>query len=106
MIGTDAICSASLLDGLSAMSHSTLECICFLNFRVWVAQPRQIRGPGSRILFLKQAVIPVFSLQQGNLALGIVDVSKHDRFRRAGLLARGDNLTIAYGTILFFGFDF
>src|SRR5882757_4969745 len=63
-IGADAICSASLSAGLSAMGHFTLDCSHLLDFRVRVSQPRLVCCPRPRIQFLKKFVIPILRLQE------------------------------------------
>src|SRR6266853_270355 len=105
-IGAGTPCSASLSAGLSAMFHSTLDCPWFLDLRVRIAQPRLIGSPGPRVQLFEQAVIQIFLRQHGNAALWIIDVPENNRFRRARLLARRDDFTVAYTAIFFFGFDF
>src|SRR5260370_41266884 len=89
-IGAGALCSASLSAGLSAMFHSTLDCRWFLDLRIRIAQPRLISSPGPGVQLFEQTVIQIFLLHHATAALGIIDVSEYERFRRARLRARRD----------------
>ena len=45
-------------------------------------------------------VVALLRLQLGDAAVRIVDIAEHDRFRRAGLLAGGDNFAVGDRAIL------
>src|SRR3984885_8734709 len=91
------------------LSHQTVNALLdhtlAVNLRIRIADARKIGGARPCVQILKQTVIARLRLELGYLAVGIVDIPEHDRFGRAGALARCDDLAVADQAILFLGPD-
>ncbi len=73
--------------------------------RIRVAHRGEIRGPGSRVEILEQAVVARFLAQLRHPALGVVQVAERDRLRRAGALAGRADVAVPDATIFELGGD-
>src|SRR6516165_856286 len=67
---------------------------------VGVAQARQISGARPGVQVPQQSVLSRLCLELGHLGVGIVDVTEHDRLRRARLLAGSHDLAVPDDAIL------
>src|SRR5262249_41556491 len=62
--------------------------------RVRVADLAEVRGPRPCAELREEAIAPILRAPPGNLALRIAKVAEDDRFGRADLLARRDDLAV------------
>src|SRR5262249_31591790 len=74
-------------------------------FRVRIAQRREVRRARARIQILEQAVVPFLRFELRDLTVGIVEIAKHDGIGWAYLLAGGQDLSVTNVAILAFGVD-
>src|SRR5713226_2549771 len=69
------------------------------DLRIRVSNHRKICRPRPCVELRQQGVMRRLFLQLGHLAVRIVHIAEHNRLGRAGLLAGGPHLTVAYSLI-------
>src|SRR5437868_15372500 len=70
-----------------------------LQFRIGIAEPREIGRPWARVQFLEQSVVQWRCTQLRDPAFLVVDIAKDDCLHRISLRTRGRALAIVSGTI-------
>src|SRR5215469_9316793 len=81
-------------DFFRVICHDLTALRLVLEFRVRVADFRQVRGPRTRVEIGQHTVVAVLRLQLRDTAIRIIDIAEDDGVRRARLLARGLQSTV------------
>src|SRR5438094_4639488 len=103
---TVRVSTAGLLSSLTgSIAIREQTAALSLDFRIWVAQLRQIRGARTGIQVCQQAKIARLGLEFGHPAVRIIDVAENNCLRGARLLASRENFAVAYLAVLLFRFD-
>src|SRR5438270_4873101 len=84
-----------------AMFMKKGECLS-LDLGVGVTNRAEVCGARTSIQFSQQCVIRRLGFQRRHAAVRIIHIPEHDRIRRTGLLAGGDDFAIADAAALFF----
>src|SRR5437868_10268345 len=72
-----------------------------LQFRIGIAEPREIGRPWARVQFPEQSVVQWRCTQLRDPTFLVVDIAKDDRLHRTSLRTGGCDLAIVNGTICF-----
>lgn len=75
------------------------------DLRIWISKFRKVRSSGSGLQFFEKEEASFILSQFCNSAIFVGDVSKHNRFSRASLLAGSDNVSVSNGSSSFLRFN-